>query len=56
MKVAGRVRLNPVANDQLRKIAIKRVDEGHPISSGTAITADLIARLYKREFKQCQTA
>jgi len=51
MKVAGRVRLNPVANDQLQKLAVKRIEEGSPIASRTSIVADLIAKLYKREFK-----
>ncbi len=51
MKVAGRVRLNPVANDQLQQLTVKRNEEGHPIASRTAIMAELIAKLYKREFK-----
>lgn len=49
MKVAGRVRLNPNANDQLQKLSVKRIKEGHPISSRTAIAADLIGKLARRE-------
>jgi hypothetical protein len=49
MKVAGRVRLNPTANDQLGKLSLKRSEEGHPIASRTAIMADLIGKLAKRE-------
>ena len=51
MKVATSLRINPVTNDQLQKLAVKRSEDGNAISSKTAIVADLVARLYKRECK-----
>lgn len=51
MKIAGRVRLNPTSNGQLKNLYDKRMEEGSAIASRTAIIADLIAKAHKRECK-----
>ncbi len=51
MKIAGRVRLNPVSNEQLKELHSKRAIEGNPISSNTAIIAELLAKAHRKECK-----